>query len=596
MNKPSRNRVVWLAVIVFLIAGASIGYAAVPQSTVQTTAGGITTYVGHYGNFTESVESSEYFLSSVNITDSLLNADPLGNAIFVAVDTDELTLNDEIEVETNSSLAGKAGYETVIVPRLIPDTYSSHERRVILFQNDTVSYAIQYQGDDLYNSTDSGDTWSLVNNNCPGTFNLLYRTFSGVLIATTPLTTSDIYRSVDNGANWVSVETNVGGGLGPNSITESNNGTILFAAYYNDTSNSVYRSIDDGLNWNVVLTAVSQHFHSVMTDPYDTDKIVAFEDRGGAGPVVWISSNHGGTWADNQATGTTYGYPNYVSLMFFKNYIAWGMDVPADANQGGSFFRIPRDDFYNDIYTNYELIGKVGTGNAVYATREIANDTWIAVVKTEGNTIDPKHGMVPIIYDDASKIVAGVMSSTGSVINLPSTRFNESLDNMVIISNCKQDVSYLISCYLDTSIGGILLDNNVIGTMGSLYGRTMGEESFPVIELSAGSVKFGWMESGNEVYINMNPSNNRISLTGGDLRLEGNTLYLVDGEISNAHWSDRITLKNFINLVAMGASPGTPQNGDVVYADGATWDPGNGSGAYLYDNASWCYLGGAGVN
>jgi len=91
MNKSSNKRFLWFAVIVFLIAGAGIGYAAVPQSTIQTTAGGITTYVGHYGNFTESVESSEYFLSSMNITDNILNADPLGNATF-----NDLTLSGDL--------------------------------------------------------------------------------------------------------------------------------------------------------------------------------------------------------------------------------------------------------------------------------------------------------------------------------------------------------------------------------------------------------------------------------------------------------------------------------------------------------------------
>ena len=54
MNKPESNkRLLWFAVLVFLLASAKIGYAAVPQSTIRTTdPGGITTYVGHYGNFT----------------------------------------------------------------------------------------------------------------------------------------------------------------------------------------------------------------------------------------------------------------------------------------------------------------------------------------------------------------------------------------------------------------------------------------------------------------------------------------------------------------------------------------------------------------
>lgn len=41
----------WI-LIAFLLTCTTVGYAAVPQSTVRTTGGGITTYVGHYGNFT----------------------------------------------------------------------------------------------------------------------------------------------------------------------------------------------------------------------------------------------------------------------------------------------------------------------------------------------------------------------------------------------------------------------------------------------------------------------------------------------------------------------------------------------------------------
>ena len=65
MNKPESNkRLLWFAVLVFLLASAKIGYAAVPQSTVRTTTpGGITTYVGQYVNATV-----EYYRGTQNYT------------------------------------------------------------------------------------------------------------------------------------------------------------------------------------------------------------------------------------------------------------------------------------------------------------------------------------------------------------------------------------------------------------------------------------------------------------------------------------------------------------------------------------------------
>jgi hypothetical protein len=66
MSEQRQNkRIIWFAVIVFLMAGAGIGYAAVPQSTVRTTAGGITTYVGHFVNAT-----SGYYVGAVEVIDN----------------------------------------------------------------------------------------------------------------------------------------------------------------------------------------------------------------------------------------------------------------------------------------------------------------------------------------------------------------------------------------------------------------------------------------------------------------------------------------------------------------------------------------------
>ncbi len=161
MNKQTsttRVRVTGLLLIVLIMTFGGFVLAAVPQSTIRTTGGGITTYVGHYVNATlgysmggveiidntraatfvtldtgqganelydmdqnvlqasavvfatvdtgqganelydmdqdvlvasnvnfSSVEADEYYLSSVNITDYILNANPAGTSTFVGL-------------------------------------------------------------------------------------------------------------------------------------------------------------------------------------------------------------------------------------------------------------------------------------------------------------------------------------------------------------------------------------------------------------------------------------------------------------------------------------------------------------------------------
>lgn len=36
--------------------------------------------------------------------------------------------------------------------------------------------------------------------------------------------------------------------------------------------------------------------------------------------------------------------------------------------------------------------------------------------------------------------------------------------------------------------------------------------------------------------------------------------------------------------------PSKPRDGDIRYADGASWDPGGGSGIYFYNGSSWVKL------
>ena len=46
-----------------------------------------------------------------------------------------------------------------------------------------------------------------------------------------------------------------------------------------------------------------------------------------------------------------------------------------------------------------------------------------------------------------------------------------------------------------------------------------------------------------------------------------------------------------IRFRVLSAEPGRKNRGDVVYADGTTWDPGSGEGLYRYTGAAWVFVG-----
>lgn len=41
------------------------------------------------------------------------------------------------------------------------------------------------------------------------------------------------------------------------------------------------------------------------------------------------------------------------------------------------------------------------------------------------------------------------------------------------------------------------------------------------------------------------------------------------------------------HLTRNDVAPSKPREGDVRFADGTNWDPGNGKGIYWYDGSSW---------
>lgn len=45
-----------------------------------------------------------------------------------------------------------------------------------------------------------------------------------------------------------------------------------------------------------------------------------------------------------------------------------------------------------------------------------------------------------------------------------------------------------------------------------------------------------------------------------------------------------------LSLTPLAAEPERYENGDVVYADGANWNPGSGAGVYARESGAWVKL------
>lgn len=62
-------------------------------------------------------------------------------------------------------------------------------------------------------------------------------------------------------------------------------------------------------------------------------------------------------------------------------------------------------------------------------------------------------------------------------------------------------------------------------------------------------------------------------------------------------YNELLKIKSAIDALAAGhldksfAAPAKPREGDIRFADGATWNPASGKGIYYFDGTTWKLLG-----
>lgn len=300
-----------------------------------------------------------------------------------------------------SSGIGRQVQQSKLGPHLVP-VYSREEpKRQVVIQgsNPKEAYAQRFDGSPgrpFDKTVDGGVTWTQ-QGSLPFATTGMVKLASGTIIAvrdvghTNPNSDAQIARSVDDGKTW-SVISGVlkFPPISPQGICEGTDGSVAIAEYGN-VGNTVYRirrSVDDGLTWNTVLSSDGVepvydpgHFHSLTYDPVERCHL-AFMDRpdisGFNGPRIYVSRDNMATWSVI-ATSVDWDHPNFVSPMYFKNYIAWGSDNQVN----GRISRMRRDHFYSgDWAGNTEHVFQ-SDQKALYYTYPLREDVWMVCMNIE---------------------------------------------------------------------------------------------------------------------------------------------------------------------------------------------------------------------
>ncbi len=295
------------------------------------------------------------------------------------------------------------------------ETQAMHSRKVLYQRNSTLYAAAQTGTATIYRSDDFGATWTAKGALAADPRTLMRVEETGTLIAVT--VAGAVYRSTDDGVNWSLITTLNFAPLSGGGISETPSGYILIGEYGN-VGNTVYRmmrSTNDGQSFTTVLSSAGTdpqgdpgHLHSVTWDPYE-ECFVVFMDR--PNPDIYRSDDEGATWT-KFGSATNPSHPNFVSPMYFPDYIGWGPD-----NQiGGVISRIPRADFYSGNFGAYEVVATVNH-KAGYYTMPLREDLWMLSCATEVIGVDP---LAPGSYGQEVYLVSGngrvVTGGTESIV------------------------------------------------------------------------------------------------------------------------------------------------------------------------------------
>ena len=327
---------------------------------------------------------------------------------------------------------GRQVQQAQVAPHLVPIYHREEPKRKLAIQGSTpnVAYAERSDGSSgrpFDKTTDGGVTWTR-QGSLPFAIVGMVKLVSGTLLAvrdighTNPAGNASVARSTDDGKTWSTIDAGLRfPPISQQGICEGTDGSVAVAEYGNlgDTVYRIRRSTDDGLTWTTVLESSGTeprydpgHFHSLTYDPIEKCHL-AFMDRpdhsGFDGPQIWISRDNMATWT-LLGTSVDWDHPNFVSPMYFQNYVAWG----SDNHINGRISRMRRDHFYSGNWLgNTEHVYQADQ-KAMYYTTQIRDDVWLLCTNIEhiAGAQDGRLGAytltVFVVDQDGARVSGGV--------------------------------------------------------------------------------------------------------------------------------------------------------------------------------------------
>lgn len=336
-----------------------------------------------------------------------------------SVDTDDVSSKQQPSGPDGSYVGEHGGLTATVSPSLTTYKRYADPFKTVGYQNGGVAYAWKTGASTVHKSTDYGETWSKLGD-VGVNVSALYRIeATGTLLALD--TNNDIHQSTDDGSTWTNQFSMNHGILGiGQSFSETPNGNVLVGEYSSGSTATfrIYRSTDDGASWSTVYTTDSTrgdsanpgHVHNVQYDPTE-GAFVALLDY----PNIRVikSTDDGATWS-TVADESKAEHPNFVSLMFFDDWVVWGYD---SHGMNGWIRKMKRLDFYSGDWAleNIHDVAKVNDKMA-YFSHPVDTDTWLLTFADESNEHPGAYATEAyIVYDDGHdiRVTGGLEHSNG---------------------------------------------------------------------------------------------------------------------------------------------------------------------------------------
>ncbi|MFC1726071.1 hypothetical protein ACFL4T_10630, partial [candidate division KSB1 bacterium] len=309
----------------------------------------------------------------------------------------------------------------------------------------------------LYKTTNSGESWSLISNTPNDIFSIgidkndpdnLYVGSYGY-----------IYKSTDGGVSWKSkrISTENCRCLGIK-VNPNNSDVIYGYGYYYSSSSGYnicfYKSEDAGENWTVTPVKTStdylrsdKNYWAVDKTDYNTIYIAAYYSSSGYYPFLFRSTDAGETWEDLSINITI--SPNfYISCLDVdknRNIIlnAWGKGIYKSSDYGNTWSRISSSRRYLYSIKSYSdnpdiLVG--GYDNSLYTSND-GGFTWNYNANLKGS-------FYSIIINSEDKYYAGNSSAVfkttdgGNIWNRSASGMYTTNIHAIAVSKSNPDIIY----------------------------------------------------------------------------------------------------------------------------------------------------------